>query len=238
MKSLIEYNLLGPDILISHFNNARPETSSALVSCGGHISATPSTELQMTHGYPMCFREDLAPISSLGVDCHSATSASLVSEMRLGLQHARSVHNQSFNDKGSIAPKVNIPVTEVFNLATIKGARAARMEDLVGSISEGKLADLVLFDKMSPGMVAAAEHDPVAAIVAHSSVRDVEVVIIDGVVRKETGKLSPIHSRGKQIAWADVSKELVSQRTGMQKKADSIDYEQVTREFLASMGFA
>ena len=190
----------------------------------------------MTHGYPVCFQPDLAAVSSLGVDCHSATSASLVSEMRLALQAARSVYNQPFTEKGSPAPKLNIKAVEVFNLATIKGARACGMENEIGSIAEGKLADLVIWDMTTPGMVAAAEHDGVAAIVAHSSVRDVEGVIVDGVVRKEQGVLRDVDVRGKTMEWKDISRSLVEGREGLQKKLDTLDYGQVGRDLAAMWG--
>lgn len=80
-------------------------------------------------------------------------------------------------------------VAEAYNLATIRGARAAKMGDRVGSIAEGKQADLVIFSGTSPGMVGAAQHDPVAAIILHSNPGDIEYVIVDGVVRKSAGKL-------------------------------------------------
>ncbi|KAH7007697.1 hypothetical protein EDB80DRAFT_684909 [Ilyonectria destructans] len=63
------------------------------------------------------------------------------------------------------------------------------MEDKFGSIAEGKLADLVIFDANSPEMLCAAEQDPVAAIVLHSSIGNVETVIVDGIIRKRGWKL-------------------------------------------------
>jgi imidazolonepropionase-like amidohydrolase len=58
---------------------------------------------------------------------------------------------------------------DAFNLATIKGARAAELGDKIGSITVGKFADLVFWDKNSPGRLVAAEQDLVAAIIHHSS---------------------------------------------------------------------
>ena len=40
-------------------------------------------------------------------------------------------------------------------------------------------------------MVGAAQHDPVAAIILHSSPADIETVIVDGIVRKK----DPVASR-------------------------------------------
>ena len=58
-------------------------------------------------------------------------------------------------------------------------------------------------------MLAAVEHEPIAAILLHSSVRDVDTVIVDGVVRKENGKLLPVQAKGKQWQWSDVAKEVL-----------------------------
>jgi cytosine/adenosine deaminase-related metal-dependent hydrolase len=63
------------------------------------------------------------------------------------------------------------------------------MGDDIGSIEVGKLADIVVFNGTSPNMVCAAEEDPLAAVVLHANVGDVEMVIVDGVVRKEAGRL-------------------------------------------------
>lgn len=126
---------------------------------------------------------------------------------------------------------VHYTVEEAFNLATIRGARAAKMADRVGSIAEGKLADLVIFSGTSPGMVGAAQHDPVAAVILHSSPADVEYVVVDGVLRKRAGKLVNVDVDKKaqgfvgqpKLAWDDVAKEVVSRREVLQKKIEKID---------------
>jgi len=75
---MTKYGLLGPDILLSHCNGMTPEERSAVLSTGAHISSTPTAEPQMGLGDPICFQDDIANVSSLGIDCHSATSASIV----------------------------------------------------------------------------------------------------------------------------------------------------------------
>ncbi|KAJ6563570.1 hypothetical protein DFH09DRAFT_1158419 [Mycena vulgaris] len=163
------YGLLKSDILLSHASQALPEDAVQLIAEHAHISSTPDTELQMAHGAPVCFRTDLFQIASLGVDCHSNNSGDMLSQMRLALQSARGTRNQRFVAQG-VLPRA------AFNLGTIMGARAVGMGAEIGSIRVGKRADLVVFDAQSPGMVCAADHDPVAAIVLHASVRDVETL--------------------------------------------------------------
>ncbi|KAJ8087288.1 hypothetical protein PM082_006118 [Marasmius tenuissimus] len=81
---------------------------------------------------------------------------------------------------------VYTPTKQAFNLGTIKGARAIGMEENVGSVGAGKLADLVVFDADSPGMICAAQSDRIAAVL-FSTVADISTVIVDGVVRKMNG---------------------------------------------------
>jgi cytosine/adenosine deaminase-related metal-dependent hydrolase len=185
-------------------------------------------------GTPMAFSttHDIQSHSSLGIDCHSATSGSLVSEMRLLLQSARGAHNEQISNAGKIPHHVNKTVLEAFNLATISGARAINEEAQIGSLAEGKLADIIIFDALSPAMVGAAQQDPVAAVVLHSSPADIDMLIIDGVIRKQNGKLSsveiaPDHAKWagdkETLVWADVAKEIMVRRKGIADQLSGLD---------------
>src|SRR2546421_4798993 len=99
--------------------------------------------------------------------------------MRLALQLARHSTNQPLLDAGKFPANLKATTEQVFNLGTIQGARAVHM-DRTGSLAEGKLADIVIFDASNPSMICAAEQDPVAAVVRHSNIRDIDTVIIDG----------------------------------------------------------
>ncbi|KAL2850149.1 hypothetical protein BJY01DRAFT_261806 [Aspergillus pseudoustus] len=185
---LKEYALLDKTILFSHINGIADEDINTLISHGAHFSSTPETELQMGLGDPVAFNPALKPHASVGIDCHANNSADILSQLRLGMQHARGLENTEARREGKY-PSVSIKLEQVFNLGTIQGARAVNMGERIGSIEVGKLADLVVFDASSPHLVCAAEEDPLAAVLLHASVGDVEIVVVDGVVRKEGGKL-------------------------------------------------
>ncbi|GJC94504.1 amidohydrolase [Colletotrichum higginsianum] len=218
------HGLLGPDILVSHAISPRDGDAGLFAKRDAHISSTPNTELQAG-----------APPSSLGVDCHSWGSSFMPSQMRLGLQHARTERCADLGRQGKWSRHVGPSAEQVFNLATIGGARAIGMAGEVGQIRVGAKADLVIFDTGSPSMLPAAEEDPVAAIVLHSSERDVETVIVGGVIRKEDGKLMPVSVAhevpgaidlglvGKEITWKDVAKELLESRKRLNEKVEGID---------------
>ena len=189
IKTLSSHGLLSSDILLSHNNWPTPEDLTLLQASGAHISATPSTELQMGHGNPVCLEPGFFEQSSLGIDCHSACSAYIPSQMMLALQAARARRHEDFEMKGKWASSVGPNVEDVFNLGTILGAKAINMADTIGSLAKGKKADIVLFDGRTPNMIGVSARNPIAAIVLHSSIHDVSYVIVDGVIRKEAGKL-------------------------------------------------
>jgi len=221
VDTLESYNLLGPDILLSHATNMTESEISKLNQAKAWVSSTPDTELQMGHGNIVCFRKGCTDMCSLGIDCHSNNSGDIVSQMRLALQHERSRRNEEVIAQGKTTMSLNLYVQDAFRLGTIQGARSIHMEDKLGSIEVGKIADLVIFDGNSPGMVCASEQDPVAAIVLHSSVRDIDTVIVDGCIRKRDGKLCPVNINPslsdvtippQSVEWSQVAKELILSR--------------------------
>ncbi|EHK25605.1 uncharacterized protein TRIVIDRAFT_167858 [Trichoderma virens Gv29-8] len=215
------HGVLGPDILLSHATNLTDSDAKRLTDAKAGISSTPDTEIQMGLGYPVCFREDTKSISSLGIDCHSNNGSSLINQMRLGLQAERGLRNSALIEAGKAPKHLSLSVREVFRLGTIGGARAIGMEDQLGSLEEGKLADIVIFDGLSPGMICASEEDPVAAIVLHSSIADIETVIVNGKIVKQRGSLVPVDLdlsmsdlkfAKTRLEWSDVAQELLRSR--------------------------
>jgi cytosine/adenosine deaminase-related metal-dependent hydrolase len=145
------------------------------------------------------------------------------------MQHARGAENAAVVAKGEY-PRVSIKLEEVFNLGTIQGARAVCMEGDIGSIEVGKFADIVVFDASSPNMVCAAQEDPLAAVLLHANVGDIEMVIVDGVVRKEGGRLVDVGvldgidgAEGEVLSLRDVSRRLLESRERIIERAAGQD---------------
>ena len=189
VQSMHEKGLLGPDILLSHNNNPRPADSALLLEARAKVSSTPSTELQMGQGTPVCFHEDIGHVASLGIDCHSLCGTFMPGEMRLALQSARGRRHEEYEHQGKWTSRLTQTVQDAFNLGTIQGARAMGLSHEIGSIAVGKRADLVIFKSNTPAMIVASDRNPVAAVVLHSSIGDIDTVIIDGIIRKSGGTL-------------------------------------------------
>jgi hypothetical protein len=171
--------------------------------------------LQMGHGHPICF--SALDNSSLGVDCHSACAAYLPAQMNLALQVARADGNRKLDNAGMWPTVISYKTEDAFNLGTIRGAKAIGLDKEIGTLEVGKRADVVIFDGTSPSMLAVSERDPVAAIVMHSSPKDVRTVIVDGIIRKQDGQLLPVRvpqgigsdaETGSTYSWEDVIKEV------------------------------
>ncbi|KAF4341957.1 5-methylthioadenosine s-adenosylhomocysteine deaminase [Fusarium beomiforme] len=219
---LESYGLLEKDILLSHATPLNDSDAQKLRSVGASVSSTPDTELQMGHGWPVCFQENAKSISSLGIDCHSNNTGSIVAQMKVGLQAERARRNDRILENKKVPARVQVHAQDAFQLGTIGGAKAIKMSDQIGSLEEGKLADLVIWDTLSPAMICAAEEDPIAAIILHSAPSDIDAVIVDGQFRKRDGRLVSakldlglipnMKHEKPEVQWLDVATELLRSR--------------------------
>jgi cytosine/adenosine deaminase-related metal-dependent hydrolase len=79
-----------------------------------------------------------------------------------------------------------LPAQKAFDLATLGGAQALGMQDQLGSLETGKLADIVTVSREHPSL--ASVENPLSALVYSASGRDVENVMIDGKLVIENRK--------------------------------------------------
>lgn len=216
-----------PFLHLSHCNNLPEKDLERLATIGAPISSTPDTEAQMGLGYPVAlhstFRSTKATSNAgLGVDCHSNNPSSILLQARALLQLTRAQHNDGHLKEDKFpAGDVVSSTEEVFNLATIRGARSLGLEHKVGSIQEGKKADIIIFDaESSVGMLPAAEYDPLVSVVRFSEAADIEFVIIDGKVRKRNGRLVDVETNGdtSPLKWGEVAKKVRGSQKEIQER--------------------
>lgn len=240
---LHSHNLLGPDVLLSHANGPHEGDGKLYQATGANVSSTPNTELQMGQ-LPVALFEDHYHNASIGVDCHSWGVTGIPGQMRLMLQAARGDRGGQLGRSGLWTVKTGFSAEQVFNLGTLGGAKACGLQDEIGSLKVGRKADIVIFDGETPSMLAAAAEDPVAAIVLHSNPSDIDTVIINGVVRKEAGKLLEVSvvsapdaaksqvSPGTNLHWADIVKNVLDSRKSLKEKAKGLDFVKSMQAFI------
>jgi cytosine/adenosine deaminase-related metal-dependent hydrolase len=72
---------------------------------------------------------------------------------------------------------------------TVNGAKAAGVDDLVGTLSPGKRADIVLLDMSGVSQAGWNRRNPGPAIIAQTNSGNVDTVLIDGKFVKRHGEL-------------------------------------------------
>lgn len=246
VQILDSHGLLGPDVLISHAVDPKPGDGDLYAKSGAHVSSTPNTELQMGE-LSVAMRADHYKNASLGVDCHTWGVGDIPGQMRMALQGARQERGlrlasgsyEGHEGKKLWSRHTGVNVEDVYNLATIGGAKAAGLADEVGSLRVGHKADIVVYETESPRMLVAALENPVAAVVLHSCPADVSMVIVDGIVRKEGGKLVDVVVAKPESAapgdigvepetkltWKDITAEVLESRLRLKNKTSELDFQ-------------
>ena len=95
---------------------------------------------------------------------------------------------------------------DVFEMATIGGARAMGLGDEIGSLAEGKKADLVIFDFDRIHLTPAT--DPLGNLVHVGQGRDVETVIVDGRIVVEDGRATLVDQDAVRRDAAEAAADL------------------------------
>jgi cytosine/adenosine deaminase-related metal-dependent hydrolase len=83
-----------------------------------------------------------------------------------------------------------MPAVDVVEMATVGGARALHMEDRIGSLENGKLADLIVLDRNSTTWTPF--YDVYSTLVYAASPHDVRTTIVHGRVVMEDRKIKTV----------------------------------------------
>jgi cytosine/adenosine deaminase-related metal-dependent hydrolase len=109
----------------------------------------------------------------------------------------REMHLAGILHKGANHDASLIGATEVLEMATINGAVALGLQQEIGSLEVGKKADLVIIDPsglhsapFDANQILAGGIDPVTVVVYSCTGSDVHMVVVDGKVLVEGGKLT------------------------------------------------
>ncbi len=87
------------------------------------------------------------------------------------------VHKLVNKDRAAMPP---IKVIDMATMATMGAAKALHMEDKIGSLEAGKLADIIVIDTKAPNMVPV--YNPYSALVYSANSGNVRHTIVDGKI--------------------------------------------------------
>ncbi|KRP88975.1 cytosine deaminase [Bradyrhizobium yuanmingense] len=188
-EKLLEAGLVGPGINIVHGNDLPDDLLDRLVDLGVSFSVTPENEMIQGHGFPITGRllkRGVRP--TVGIDLESVLAGDLLSVARVALSMQRALDNaESRKASGAIPATTTIPVREALRWVTTEGARMLGRGHQIGSLTPGKLADLVIINASDLNLHPV--HDPIATVVMQTSLANIEAVMIGGAWKKRNGRL-------------------------------------------------
>lgn len=155
LERLARLGLLGPNFIGVHAVHLNETEIDALATHGCHVAHCPSSNLKLASG--------ITPIAALmqagvnlGFGSDGAASNNrldIFAEMRLAALLA----------KGASGDAAALPAAAALRAATLDAARALNLDEIIGSITPGKRADLVAVDLSGPACQPV--FDPVSHLV-------------------------------------------------------------------------
>ena len=181
---LDELGLLNDTLIAVHLTDACDDeaqqvarSGASMLLCSGSIGIidgiVPPAKAFQDAGGVVGLGSDQAP----GNNCHN-----IINEMKL---------TALFNKIKYQDPEI-MPAWKTLRMATIDGAKAIGMDDLVGSLEEGKRADFIAVDLTKPTMSPVFTHpmrNIVPNLVYSARGEEISLVAVDGKVLVRDGKV-------------------------------------------------
>jgi 5-methylthioadenosine/S-adenosylhomocysteine deaminase len=104
------------------------------------------------------------------------------------------MRNASLIQKAKTLNPTVMPAEKVFEMATLGGAKAMGKENQIGSLEEGKLADIVVVNLNTLHNIPNFGRDVIAQIVYSVKSSDVQTTIVNGRILMENRKLLTINT--------------------------------------------
>jgi cytosine/adenosine deaminase-related metal-dependent hydrolase len=195
--------LLGKDMQVIHANFASPEEIEAMVKAGTSVSLSPFSELRIGFGMQHTGRFLAAGIPvGLSVDTVELTgNADMFGIMKL-------IQNL---ENGEAENEFKLPARRVLELGTIEGARSMGVADKIGSLAQGKRADLIMVSTRDVNLGVFG--DPAHMVVTAAQPANVDTVMVDGRILKRGGKLTAMNA-------AQIVSEAAAANAALRKRAN------------------
>jgi len=180
VEQLHEYGLLEPGTVLAHCVKLLDHEIELLSETTTSVAHCPESNLKLGSGIAR-----VADMLAAGVNvCLGTDGAASNNDLDLfGEMRTAALLQKGYNENPEL-----LTTTQTLEMATINGARAYGMGDLIGSLEAGKRADIVIVDFDKSHLTPC--HDVPAHLVYAVNKADVDTVLIDGTVQLEDGELT------------------------------------------------
>jgi 5-methylthioadenosine/S-adenosylhomocysteine deaminase len=170
LQRLEELGLLSPRLLAVHMTQLEQDEIDLLAHYGVNVIHCPESNLKLASGFcPVSMLQEAGVNVALGTDgAASNNDLDMIGEMRTAALLAKGVANDCRAVSAFTAMK----------MATINAATALGLQNMIGSIEEGKQADITAIDLAE--LETQPLHDPVSQIIYSASRNQVSDVWVAG----------------------------------------------------------
>ncbi len=199
-----ENNLLGPEMIFAHGIHFEDDALDILAKTKSNIAHCPASNMKLASGFakvPQMLQKGV-PVSIATDGGPSNNTYDMIREMRL----AALIH------KAFVKNPLVVTAEQALEMATLGGAIAMGIQDKVGSLEVGKLADLILIDLTSLGLTP--PENPVSNIIYSGSGQYVDTTIVNGHVLMQGKKLLTLDESDVRMKALKHSAELLD-RAGL-----------------------
>jgi 5-methylthioadenosine/S-adenosylhomocysteine deaminase len=211
MVHLSEIGVLDAQPVMTHCVHVDDNEVDVMAAHGAHVSHCPTTALKVSYGVTQIGK--MPEMVTKGINVAIGTDGNNASNYS-DLMRATYLVAGLFKD-ARMDPQM-FPAEKAYEMATLGGAKALRLDDQIGSLEPGKRADVVLHDTDRP------EWRPLLNVVNQlvwsADGRGVHTVLVDGRVVVEHGHCTTLD---EDELWADAQLmgEAITARSGLPDKA-------------------
>ena len=211
MIHLDELGILGADVVMTHCVQVDDRELGVMGKSGVNVSHCPTTALKVSYGITQVGKIPEMRMAGINVAIGTdGNNASNYSDLMRATYLVAGLFKDSRQD-----PQM-FPAEIAYEMATLGGAKAMQLEDQIGSLENGKKADLVIHDTDRP------EWRPLLNVmnqlVWSADGRGVHTVLVDGKKVVEEGRITAFDEE-KFYASCQESGEKVVERSGLPDKA-------------------
>jgi 5-methylthioadenosine/S-adenosylhomocysteine deaminase len=208
IRLMHEHHFMTPETIYVHAATLEDDSYQRIAATGGHASVSTESEQSAGQGYPPTWnlRKFDIPVS-LSMDTSVWWSGDLFSAMRTTLGADRSREHLEAHAKNETVTNHHLRAEQVVEWATRGGSKALGLDSLVGSLEEGKQADVVLIKNDDSPVMFPLLH-PYGQVAFQAQRGDVHTVLVNGRVVKHENKLvgadldAARHAVGETVEFA------------------------------------
>ncbi len=205
IAALDEAGAIGPRTVLAHGVQLRAEERRRLAEAGTRIAHCPSANLKLGSGVA-----DVPALRAAGITVGLGADGAPCNDRMDAFTELRSA---ALLAKGVRQDAVQLPALEALELLTCDGAKALGLADRIGSLEEGKRADVLVVDLEGPHQRPPSD-DVASTLVYATRGSDVRHVMIDGELVVQSGEHRLIDGEALKAQAREAAVEL-ERRAGL-----------------------